>query len=198
MGGIFPKELALVTLELGYTEYHQNMPITSSKICLSISIFSPVRFFPHFCAFRQKTEPNRGTFEPQINGTVHKFANIQTAFDILSTLVLRDNSKWRANKSEHGKVDNNHPNFRSKSNKSWEKNIFDRMAEQIELVITQVSRESKLWTHPNLLRQSFSLTFSFKFTYFCIVDILNFFKENNKPLQPLKLPHNIKICHKFT
>ena len=105
MGGIFPKELALVTLELGYTEYHQNMPITSSKICLSISIFSPVRFFPHFCAFRQKTEPNRGTFEPQINGTVHKFANIQTAFDILSTLVLRDNSKWRANKSEHGKVD---------------------------------------------------------------------------------------------
>ena len=72
------------------------------------------------------------------------------------------------------------------------------MAEQIELVITQVSRESKLWTHPNLLRQSFSLTFSFKFTYFCIVDILNFFKENNKPLQPLKLPHNIKICHKFT
>ena len=32
----------------------------------------------------------------------HNFANIKTAFDFLSTLVLRDQSKWRANKSEHG------------------------------------------------------------------------------------------------
>ena len=105
MGGIFLKELVLVPLDLGYTEYHQKKPITSSKICLSISNFSPVRFFPRFYAFCQKTEPSRGTFEPQTNGTVHKFANIQTAFDIWSTLVLRDNSKWRANKSEYGKVD---------------------------------------------------------------------------------------------
>ena len=33
----------------------------------------------------------------------HNFANIKTAFDFLSTLVLRDQSKWRANKNEHGK-----------------------------------------------------------------------------------------------
>ena len=49
--------------------------------------------------------------------------------------------------------------------------IIDRMAEQIESVITQVLKESELWVHSNLQRPSFSLTFSFKFTYFCIVDI---------------------------
>ena len=38
-------------------------------------------------------------------------------FDILSTLVLRDHSKWRANKNERGEGDNAHPNILSKSNK---------------------------------------------------------------------------------
>ena len=32
----------------------------------------------------------------------HKFANIQIAFDFLSVLKLRDHSKWRAKKNEHG------------------------------------------------------------------------------------------------
>ena len=32
----------------------------------------------------------------------HNFANIKTAFDFLSTLLLRDKSKWTANKNEHG------------------------------------------------------------------------------------------------
>ena len=32
----------------------------------------------------------------------NNFANIKTAFDFLTTLVLRDQSKWRANKNEHG------------------------------------------------------------------------------------------------
>ena len=32
----------------------------------------------------------------------HNFANIKTAFDFLSKLVLKDQSKWRANKNEHG------------------------------------------------------------------------------------------------
>ena len=32
----------------------------------------------------------------------HNFTNIKTAFDILSTLVLKDQSKWSANKNEHG------------------------------------------------------------------------------------------------
>ena len=48
---------------------------------------------------------------------VHKFANIQTVFGFLPTLVLRDHSKWRANKTEHGKGDNVHLNVRHKSNK---------------------------------------------------------------------------------
>ena len=49
--------------------------------------------------------------------------------------------------------------------------IINRIAEQIVLVITQVSKQSKLWVHPNLRRPSFLFTFSFKFTYFCIVYI---------------------------
>ena len=32
----------------------------------------------------------------------HNFENINSAFDFLSTLVLRNQSKWRANKNEHG------------------------------------------------------------------------------------------------
>ena len=57
----------------------------------------------------------------------------------------------------------------------------DRMAEQIK---------------SNLRRPIFSLTFSFKFTYFCIADIWTLKKELK--LQPLKLQQIIKICHKFT
>ena len=49
--------------------------------------------------------------------------------------------------------------------------VIDRIAEKTESVITQVYKETKLWIHPNLRRIIFSLTFSFKFTYFCIVDI---------------------------
>ena len=46
-----------------------------------------------------------------------KFADLQTAFDFLSVLVLRHDSKWRSNKNEHGKRDNAHPSCCSKSNK---------------------------------------------------------------------------------
>ena len=49
--------------------------------------------------------------------------------------------------------------------------IIDRNAEQIDSVIIQLRKESKLWIHPNLRRQSFSFPYSFKFTYFCIVYI---------------------------
>ena len=45
------------------------------------------------------------------------FANIQTAFDFLWTLVLKDQSKWRANKNEHGEGDNSHLKVRCKSKK---------------------------------------------------------------------------------
>ena len=33
----------------------------------------------------------------------YKFANIEIAFDFLPALILRDYSKWRANKNKHGK-----------------------------------------------------------------------------------------------
>ena len=41
--------------------------------------------------------------------------------------------------------------------------IIDCMAEQIESVITQMYKESKLWIHPNLRRPGFSLTFYITF-----------------------------------
>ena len=47
----------------------------------------------------------------------------------------------------------------------------DRMAEQVKSVITHVRKESKLWIHRNLRWPIFSVTFSFKFSYFCIADI---------------------------
>ena len=73
----------------------------------------------------------------------------------------------------------------------------DSMTEQIESVIIQVCKKSELWAHPNLQQTTFSLTFSFKLTYICIVDIWNF-KEIRNHSQPLKLQQNIKNCHKFT
>ena len=54
--------------------------------------------------------------------------------------------------------------------------IIDRIAEQIESVITQVYKELKFWIHPNpnLGRWRFSFTYSFKFTYFCIIYIYTY------------------------
>ena len=65
----------------------------------------------------------------------------------------------------------------------------DCIAEQIVSVITQVCKELKLWIHPNLRRPSFSFIYSFKFTYFCIVDIWTLkkeFYENKKPFTAIK------------
>ena len=56
----------------------------------------------------------------------------------------------------------------------------DRIAEQIELVNTQVSKKSKFWIHTNL-RPTLSFTCSFKFTYFTIKRIL--LKEIKKPFK---------------
>ena len=78
----------------------------------------------------------------------HNFANRITAFDFLSTIVLRDQSEWRANKNEHGeryimliqlialKVINNERKILTRHE------IIDRIAEQIVLVITRVCKES--------------------------------------------------------
>ena len=78
--------------------------------------------------------------------------------------------------------------------------IINRIAEQIVLVITQVSKQSKLWVHPNLRRPSFLFTYSFKFTYFCIVYIYiykpekrNFVKENKKLFKAIKSKTKHKI-----
>ena len=102
----------------------------------------------------------------------HKFANIQIAFDSLLVLILRDHSKWRANKNKHGegimliqtfvlKVINN------ERKKLTHHEIIDRIAEQTALVIIQVSKESKLRILPNLRKPRFLFTYSFKFTYKC-------------------------------
>ena len=64
------------------------------------------------------------------------------------------------------------------------------IAEKIVSVITQLCKEIKLWIHPNLRRPNSSFAYSFKFTYFCIVDIWtlkwDFAKENEKPLTTIK------------
>ena len=103
------------------------------------------------------------------NKVEHKFANIQIAFDFLSTLTLREHSKWRANKKEPRegimfirtfvlKVINN------ERQKLTHHEIIDSIAEQTESVITQVCKESKLWIHSILRQPRFSFTYSFKFT----------------------------------
>ena len=52
--------------------------------------------------------------------------------------------------------------------------INDCISQQIGPVITQVWKESKLYIYPgaNLRGQVSLFTYSFKFTYFCIVDVL--------------------------
>ena len=136
------------------------MKITSLKNCLST-------FSRALC---QKIDPRWRKFESQTK-VEHKLTNMQTAFDILSTLVLRDYSKWTSNKDERGEENNAHPNFRSKSNKRWEKNFnfIDRMTEQIESLINQVCKESDYWVYSNLQRPRSS--FFQKSIYFCIVDV---------------------------
>ena len=110
----------------------------------------------------------------------HKFANIQIVFDFLSILILRDHSKWGANKNKHGAPP--HVRFclfciylliqtfalkviNDERKKLAHHEIIDCIAEQTESVITQVCKESKLWIHPNLRPPRFSFTYSFNFTY---------------------------------
>ena len=75
--------------------------------------------------------------------------------------------------------------------------IIDHIAQQIVSVITQVCKESKLWIHPNLRSSNFSFTYSFKFIYFCIVDVRlrkrTLFKKIGNHSQPLKLQQNIRF-----
>ena len=73
--------------------------------------------------------------------------------------------------------DNAYPNVRSKGLKVMNNEsktltnheIIDRIVEQIQSMLTQVCKESKFWIHPNLRWPSYSFTYLFTFTYFCIV-----------------------------
>ena len=90
----------------------------------------------------------------------HKFANIQIVFDFLTTLVLRDHSKWRANKKEHGQGIMFIRTFvlkviHDERKKLTRHEIIDCTAEQTESVITQVSKKSKLCINENLRRSRF-------------------------------------------
>ena len=52
--------------------------------------------------------------------------------------------------------------------------INDHMAEESD---QKVYTELKMWVYPNLRWQTLSLTFSFKFIYFCILHIWTLRKE---------------------
>ena len=106
--------------------------------------------------------------------------------------------KWRANKNKHGEGDNAYQIFvLNVINIEWQSLVYPEiiyhMAEETESVITQLYKESKLWVHSKLQQiccTSFSLTFSFKFTYICIADTWplkrNILKENKKPFTAIK------------
>ena len=124
--------------------------------------------------FDRKSNQAEKNLNHKLNNVEHKFANMQIASDFLSVLKLRDHSKWRAKKNEHGegiilirtcvlKVIN------IERKKLTHHEITDRIAEQTALVIIQMSKESKLRIHPNLRRPRFSFSDSFKFTNKCFV-----------------------------
>ena len=124
--------------------------------------------------FDRKSNQAEKNLNHKLNNVEHKLANMQIASDFLSVLKLRDHSKWRAKKNEHGegiilirtcvlKVIN------IERKKLTHHEITDRIAEQTALVIIQMSKESKLRIHPNLRRPRFSFSDSFKFTNKCFV-----------------------------
>ena len=78
----------------------------------------------------------------------HKFPNIQIIFDFLSVLELRDHSRWRAKKKEHGEAIMLIRTFalnviNNERKKLTHHEIIDCIAEQTASVIIQASKESK-------------------------------------------------------
>ena len=146
------------------------------KNCLSSFKFIPVRFLPLLVCISTKNKTKLKkmlNLKHRLNKVEHNFANIQTAYGFLWTLVSNLNAEqtkmnmetviiliWRVVVKEEiiWKILIHHE-------------ITDDITEQIVSVIIQVCKELKLWIHPNLRRPSFSFTYSFKFNYFCIVDI---------------------------
>ena len=100
----------------------------------------------------------------RLNKVEQKFANIHLHLIFLSVLKLRDHSKWRVKKNEHGEgimlirtLIINIINNERKRLTHYE--IIDRTAEQTASVIIQVSKESKLKIHPNLRTPRSSFTY---------------------------------------
>ena len=75
----------------------------------------------------------------------------------------------------------------------------DCIAEKIVSVTTRVCNETKLWIHSNLRRPRFSFAYSYKLSYFCIIEKWTLekwilLKKMRKHWQYLKLHQTIKIC----
>ena len=52
--------------------------------------------------FDRKYNQAKENLNRRLDKVKHKFASTQITFDFLSVLELRDHSKWRAKKNEHG------------------------------------------------------------------------------------------------
>ena len=98
---IFPKNWYCPTMGHTCNKVTQR---TSSKNCLSTFNFFSVSFIQLLLCISRE---NRTKMKKILNlshrlkwNTISQY--IKTSFDFLSILVLRDQSKWKANKNEHG------------------------------------------------------------------------------------------------
>ena len=143
----------------------------------------------------------------------HNFANIKTAFDFfLSTLVLKDQSQWRANKSKQGtrgevyrcimlirmfvlKVINNERKVLTRHE------IINCIAEQILLVLTRVYKEWMSSSELTTVRCLIHLFIQVHLLLLCrCMDLkkgffINKIRNHSQPLNPQQ---HITILHKFT
>ena len=117
-GQFFPKNWELVlSRPCNYVKQSNNKNAYYIFEELSIYInFFPVRFFPILLWILTENRTKLRKLKRQ-NTVKNTFAKIQIAFAFLSTLALRDHSKWRVNKNKLEKGNNSHPNVYSKSNK---------------------------------------------------------------------------------
>ena len=119
---------------------------------------------------------------------------MQTAFDFLLTLVLKDHSKWKENKNEHGKGVNAHPNVDSKSDNNERKilthhEIIDCIAEKILSVIVQVCKEivdSSELAANRFLICLFAYVHLLLYCRYIDLHKSDFVKENKKPFINIK------------
>ena len=144
----------------------------------------------------------------------------------LSTLVSKDQSKWRANKNEHGErcimLIRIEFGFTMKRVRDMTRTYsLIRMFvlkvinnEKKPVMKSLIALQSKLcwwslecvknqWIHPNLRRPLVSFTYLFQFTYFCFVYVGTLkkgilLKKIRSHSQPLRLQQHITIFHKFT